>query len=212
MGAANRQPALSYLCSAILHAGLIAVVVWGAAPIRVPTAALTPGLQTAISDLSEAVPAGGVPWDAAEAQSSPTGPAAESAHRVSVDAPPSTETPGLARFARERLEQDRLAAEGKSTEEQLAELELLAQRLDRVASEESVREVSGTLSDWLGATERAVVPAENADGDKGEFDVGTAQISDVRKIETESGVQYNAVLVDALGNTKETLLDEIDGP
>jgi hypothetical protein len=128
-----------------------------------------------------------------------------------VDSPPEASTAGLGEFAQRRLEHARHETEQKSSEEQLADLESLGRRLDSVSTEESVREVTGALSQWLGTSDRATRPAATAETG-GTFDVETAQVSDVKQVETDGVITYVAILVDAQGNALETLLDETDGP
>jgi hypothetical protein len=118
---------------------------------------------------------------------------------------------GLGEFARKRLEQARGETQQKSSAEQLADLESLGRQLGSVSSEASVREVTGTLAQWLGTSDRATQPAMTAETG-GEFDVDTAQVSDVKQVETDGVITYVAVLVDAQGNALETPLNKTDGP
>jgi hypothetical protein len=220
MAVLKSHAGIGYLISAILHAGLLATFTWHAVPLEVRPVAPTRAVETSLSDRSgELGPHN--PWSVAQARlaadgerAAPDSPADEGArlaNSTTVDSPPHASSAGLGEFARERLEHARHETETKSSEEQLADLESLARRLGSISSEEPVREVTETLSKWLGTDKRATQPATAAET-RGPFDVDTAQVTDVKQVETDGVITYVAVLVDAQGNPLETPLNETDGP
>jgi hypothetical protein len=101
-------------------------------------------------------------------------------------------------------------SEQLSDDEQLARLKSLTGQLNRIATEDSVTEVSGQLASLLGTEDRAKRPA--AEPVAGEFDFDTAQVHDVRRIEQGPGqFTYVAILLDAQGRTVESPLTPTEG-
>ncbi len=108
----------------------------------------------------------------------------------------------LMRIARE--------AERRSTDENLAKLEQLSERLTDVSTEKSVADINARLRQVLGAEARAAEPS--AAPVKGEFDFGTAQLHDVKREKDASGVWvYTAILVDSAGRKFESPMDPSGG-
>ncbi len=97
-----------------------------------------------------------------------------------------------------------------SAGQQLASLERMSGRLDRLASNQSVEEVAGQLQNWLGLPSRAQQPDQAVAA--GDFDFDTAQLHDVMRITTSQGSwQYQGVLLDAQGRTASVPLDAEQG-
>ncbi len=207
----KRSATRSYLISGVLHIGLLGLAFCLSLP---EWAAITPSaeaVETATSNrpaTHREVPAAHMDGLAEQREEENSPP---SANNHTLDAPPSEDDPGLAQFAQRRIEHVRRQAEASTPAEQRADLEDLGQRLNAVASEASVAELSGTLSNWLGATERASEPTPHPRGESVPFDSSTAQISDVKQIRTDQGLSYVAILVDAAGTALETELDAADG-
>lgn len=101
------------------------------------------------------------------------------------------------------------AAESLSEERKRTELEKNLQRLESIASEDSVQEVTATIAGSLGL-EPGPRPAEQPPA--GPFDPGTAQILEVNRVQGPGGRwQYTSLLVDAEGRTQEVPLSESEG-
>ncbi|MFM7842824.1 MAG: hypothetical protein ACKPEY_01150 [Planctomycetota bacterium] len=97
------------------------------------------------------------------------------------------------------------SAQALPAEQQREQLEELAQRLGQVSSERSVEEVTGRLRQALGVKPRATEPS--AEPVAGEFDVSTAQLHAVERLEVEGEeLSYKLVLVDADGRRQEQQL------
>ena len=85
-------------------------------------------------------------------------------------------------------------------ERKLSELEKNLKRLNSVASEESVREVTTTIASTLGLDPGQYAP-KNAPAE-GPFDTDTGQLQDVTRTRDQAGGwKYESVLVDAEGRT-----------
>jgi hypothetical protein len=101
------------------------------------------------------------------------------------------------------------AAESLSDERKLTELEKNLGRLESIASEDSVREVTATIAGSLGL-EPGPRPAEQPPA--GAFDPDTAQILEVNRAQGPGGRwQYTSLLVDAEGRTQQVPLTESEG-
>tara|TARA_R110002049_G_scaffold27321_2_gene94231 strand:- start:434588 stop:435352 length:765 start_codon:yes stop_codon:yes gene_type:complete len=95
-------------------------------------------------------------------------------------------------------------------ERKLSELEKNLKRLDKVASPESVQEVTTTIASTLGLDDQTYQPKESVG--EGAFDPSTAQIQDVVRTESENGQwTYESVLVDAEGRTAKVPMSSEDG-
>lgn len=94
-------------------------------------------------------------------------------------------------------------------ERKLSELEKNLSRLEAIASEESVRDVTTTIAASLGLKPGPVAANQPPDGP---FDSDSAQILDVKREKDSRGQwQYISVLVDAKGRTQEVPLPETEG-
>ena len=100
--------------------------------------------------------------------------------------------------------------EEKTDEENLSALEEKAAELEKLASEESIDEIAAKFQEWTNIQSRASVPAtEPVEGD---FEFDTAQLHDVKKVESEDGtVVYRSTLVDAQGRTFEVEMSGEEG-
>lgn len=102
------------------------------------------------------------------------------------------------------------AAQQLPREQQVEKLEGLAERLGRVSTEESVDEVAGRLREALGVKPRATEPS--AEPVAGEFDIKTAQLHAVERIERAGDETiYQLVLVDAEGRRQDQELGAAEG-
>ena len=100
-------------------------------------------------------------------------------------------------------------AERHTTDEQFERLRTLTEELNRTGSEESVAELATKFQKWLGTDKRAAAPVAGASG---EFDLGTAQLHDVRRDANPDGsYAYTSVLVDAAGRQMETSMTVAEG-
>ena len=96
--------------------------------------------------------------------------------------------------------------ENMSDEKKLTELEKNLERLDSIASEESVVQVSQKIASSLGLDTEQYQPKDKDAIPDGEFDFDTAQISDVTRTTNDKGkLLYRATMVDAEG--RETNVD-----
>lgn len=101
-------------------------------------------------------------------------------------------------------------AEHKSDEDNLERLRNLSGQIDKVATEESVAQVTTQISKLLGVGERATAPAKEPVA--GEFDLDSAQLHDVRREMLEDGTfKYVAVLVDSAGRMQDTEMNAAEG-
>ena len=101
-------------------------------------------------------------------------------------------------------------ADKLTPEQKLERLKILSGQLERVSSDESLTGLVSTMNKALGTTPRATQPA--AEPIAGEFDFGTAQFHEVRRVEDAQGnFKYTAVLFDAAGRTTLAELDEVEG-
>ena len=118
-----------------------------------------------------------------------------------------------------------------SEDDRLAMLKDRVARLDEVASDESVGEMSDKLHGWLDTAERAAEPAEpiapgepiasgepdepaepGASSAPMEFDAATGQFVEVRRQRGPDGkLVYTGVLKDAQGQTMEIPMDAAEG-
>jgi hypothetical protein len=97
------------------------------------------------------------------------------------------------------------SAQTLPAEQQREQLEGLAERLGQIASERSVDDVAGRLRQALGVKPRATEPS--AEPIAGDFDVATAQLHAVERLEVEGEeVSYKLVLVDSAGRRQEQQL------
>ena len=96
-----------------------------------------------------------------------------------------------------------------SDERKLSELEKNLARLQAIATEESVREVTNLIAGSLDL-DPGPLPAEQPPG--GAFDPETAQLHDVARERRENGKwEYTSVLVDASGRTQTVTMSEAEG-
>lgn len=101
-------------------------------------------------------------------------------------------------------------AEELDDDEKLANLEAQVNRLNALATEESVDQLVPRIQQWFGTEARASKPA--TEEVEGPFDSDTAQFHEVRRLETASGrFQYVGVMVDAQGRTLEVEMDAEQG-
>ncbi|MCS7468037.1 hypothetical protein NZK35_15395 [Stieleria sp. ICT_E10.1] len=102
------------------------------------------------------------------------------------------------------------SAETLSDERKLTELEKNLQRLESVASEQSVQQVSSTIAQSLGLDVDQY--ADKTPPAEGTFDTNTAQLSDVVRTQDESGAwRYETVMVDADGRQMRVPTDAAGG-
>ncbi|WP_182870445.1 hypothetical protein [Stieleria mannarensis] len=102
------------------------------------------------------------------------------------------------------------ATEKLSDQQKLTELERNLKRLESVASEQSVQQVSSTIARSLGLDVDQYATKEPPG--EGEFDIDTAQLSDVVRTRDESGAwQYETVMVDAQGRQMRVPTDAASG-
>lgn len=95
-------------------------------------------------------------------------------------------------------------------EKKLSELEKNLKRLESVANEDSVKEVTSTIASSLGLNEEQYAPKSAPAG--GAFDTNTAQLQDVTRTRTQSGAwQYESHLVDAEGREQKVLMTQAEG-
>jgi len=95
-------------------------------------------------------------------------------------------------------------------EKKLTELEKNLKRLESVAGEQSVEQVSSTIADSLGLDVDQYAQ-KNVVAD-GVFDAGSAQMSDVLRTKGEDGSwQYETLMVDAGGHEMRVPLDPTEG-
>ncbi len=206
----DRTTVLAYGLSLVAHAVLLGVLIGLAVPgMWVPRFDAPPVTTTMQEDGDRDDQTAEPPIDAqvASADTLATAVPVESAGEGHV----SPESPGLAVFVRQRLDEKSSASAQMSPEQRMRELETLGAELTRVANTESVTALSATLAGWLGSSDRQTAPSEEADDDVPPFDPATAQFSDVR-LETADGQErYVALLVDAAGRSREVDLDAADG-
>jgi len=101
-------------------------------------------------------------------------------------------------------------AQSESTDESLGKLDGLAERLDRVSSDESIDKLTDEFRGWLGTKKRATQPAEESVA--GEFDFDTAQLHDVRRdVNDDQSWTYWAVMIDAEGRLTEVEMTLSEG-
>jgi hypothetical protein len=97
-----------------------------------------------------------------------------------------------------------------SDERKLSELERNVRRLEQVASESSIGEVSEAIRSATGLEERASAPATAEVG--GPFDFDSAQFHDVTRHANEKGEWvYRSILLDSKGRTIEVDLTQSEG-
>ena len=100
--------------------------------------------------------------------------------------------------------------EEKPAKEQLSDLDEKAAELEKLATVESIDEITQKFHEWTNIAPRAGEPS--VEPVEGRFDFRTAQIHDVAKTTSEDGVvQYRSVLVDAAGRTYEVELPGEEG-
>ena len=209
----KRQIVTGYTVSAMLHLSLIVGAIVLSVPAWPALETSTLSVRTVVSDRPVIEDGERLAAQVDEIESPPVVEESQhSTHDVAVDRTPTATAPGLAEYARRRLDFARREAEDQSPAQQQADLETLGRRLQNVGSEETVAELSGTLNKWLGAEDRATEADPRVKKKAAPFDATTAQISDVKKVESEGSVTYVAILVDASGQSTEAKLDEIDGP
>ncbi|QEF96388.1 hypothetical protein Mal15_04160 [Stieleria maiorica] len=103
-----------------------------------------------------------------------------------------------------------LATEKLSDQRKLTELERNLKRLESVANEQSVQQVSSTIAQSLGLDVDQY--ASKTPSGEGTFDIDTAQLSDVLRTRDESGAwQYETVMVDAQGRQMRVPTDAVGG-
>ncbi|WP_372896069.1 hypothetical protein [Stieleria sp.] len=102
------------------------------------------------------------------------------------------------------------SAETLSDERKLTELEKNLKRLESVANEQSVQQVSSTIAESLGLDVDQY--ADKTPPAEGAFDTHTAQLSDVVRTRDESGDwRYETVMVDAEGRQMRVPTDAAGG-
>ncbi len=95
-------------------------------------------------------------------------------------------------------------------ERKLSELQRNVQRLEQIASENSIAEVGQAIRSATALEDRASVPAAEPVG--GAFDYDSAQFHDVSRIVNDDGKWvYRSILLDAKGRTIEVELTESEG-
>ena len=127
-------------------------------------------------------------------------------------AEPSTSPPESKGFGRtqmiNRIRGQMHQAEGRGDEENLDRLEQLGKELKRNSTKKSVDEMAA----YFGATFGSRASAPVADQADQPFDVSTAQMHDISKVEDELGnVRYILVMVDAKGVSREVEIDAENG-
>jgi hypothetical protein len=156
--------------------------------------------SSAMADASE----GDLPEDAAVAESVESGRSGPEAAAATSE--PRLEKAQIASAVTAAIENsDRVSDQRKQDE-----LRRNLARLEKLATPESIDDVSGQVRSAMSLPERAVAPAEAPIA--GPFDFDTAQFHDVVREPRESGGwRYRSVLVDAAGRTLETELDAEQG-
>jgi hypothetical protein len=126
-----------------------------------------------------------------------------------LEQPPQAAPPLRWENMREVIEASVQQASALSEQEQLERLALLARRLEKVSSPQSLDDVTHRLSKWLGTERRA--PA--GDGPPaGPFDFSTAQLHEVfQETGPEGESRYTAILVDGAGRHMATAMTPGDG-
>ncbi len=126
--------------------------------------------------------------------------------RQLADEPAEVSDQDLRRSVQSQIEQA-----GKLPDERkLSELESNLKRLDSIADQDSVREVSSAIANSFGLdSEQYQVKPLPADG---EFDTESAQISDVNRTRDQEGRwKYELVMVDAEGRQTRVAMGEEEG-
>ncbi|MBM4002717.1 MAG: hypothetical protein FJ295_05415 [Planctomycetes bacterium] len=135
---------------------------------------------------------------------------AEESRQAAVAPPAENADPSMPEYLRQKLRDAVDESQAEDDNAKLEKLRKLSSRLDRVASSDSVDNLSLQLRQWFGTEERADRPVESPAGS--EFDYRTAQLHDVRRIEAEDGSwTYRSVLVDAQGRAVEVSMDAEQG-
>lgn len=113
-------------------------------------------------------------------------------------------------MVRNRLQEVIAESEAMPEADKLAKLDLLSERLQDVADEQSLRRLSGTMQALLGTKPRATQPAR--EGPRGEFDFDTAQFHDIQRHPKQpAGFRYVTILLDGEGRTLEVEVSEPEG-
>lgn len=95
-------------------------------------------------------------------------------------------------------------------DKKLSELEKNLKRLEEVADEESVADVSVAIASSLGLDSEQY--AEKEASTEGEFDANSAQLIDVSRKRNESGEWvYESIMVDANGHQQTVQMDQANG-
>ncbi len=129
--------------------------------------------------------------------------------RHARESEPHSESLVAAALIQEQLRAAIQQSEQQTLQENLAQLEKLSERLTSVSSEETIDELSGTLTRLVGTDPRATKPKEGA---VGTFDFSSAQPHDCTKETTAEGnVRYVVVMIDQNGLTQEIELDQASG-
>ena len=109
-----------------------------------------------------------------------------------------------------QLDAELRAAEKLEDEQKLTSLKKNIDKLDDLASQESIEELSGKFQQWLQTETRAQQPAANPV--PGPFDIDTAQFHDILRQQAPGGEsRYVAVLLDAEGRVMEVEIDPETG-
>lgn len=112
-------------------------------------------------------------------------------------------------FVDQQIQQSIQQSKKRSADDNRDKLDKLGKRLAGSSNEKSVDDISAFMEGITGS-KRATAP--NANGGGQPFDPSTAQIHDVRKeIDENNAVRYVVVMVDAKGETAETLIDAETG-
>lgn len=102
------------------------------------------------------------------------------------------------------------AAEKLPDDRKLTELEKNLKRLESLASEQSVDQLTSTVAESLGLDTDQYAPKEVPD--EGAFDINSAQLSDVVRTQDDQGEwSYETVVVDAGGREQRVPIDAAEG-
>jgi len=103
----------------------------------------------------------------------------------------------------------------QSTDENLDQLDSMSKQLGSVTSDESVDDLANSIQHWMGLGSRASKPKSNAsksNASSDEFDIDSAQLHDVERRGKKPGkVEFQAVLIDARGNTMQIKMTDHEG-
>ncbi|MBX3439208.1 MAG: hypothetical protein KF861_17085, partial [Planctomycetaceae bacterium] len=165
-----------YIASALLHAGAIAAAVVWIALFPAPSRPHASVVRTTTSDEDRELTAR-IQESSARSGEELLGPLVDSSRR-NEDASPHLPGEGnVDASVLRQLEAMRDAADARSADENLTELESLARRLQGIADPSSVQDLTSTLSRALGANDRTPSAETRPRNSDREFDVSTSQVS-----------------------------------